>query len=52
MDRLQERVDAGDRVAFTHLNNTNPALFEDSPEAADVRRRGFEIATEGQRIPL
>jgi pyrroloquinoline quinone biosynthesis protein B len=26
MDRLQGRVDAGDRVVFTHLNNTNPAL--------------------------
>lgn len=52
MDLLQDRVDAGDRVVFTHLNNTNPAIFEDSPEAAEVRRRGFEIATEGQRIPL
>jgi pyrroloquinoline quinone biosynthesis protein B len=52
MDRLQARVDAGDRVVFTHLNNTNPAIFEDSPEAAEVRRRGFEIATEGLRIPL
>ena len=52
MDRLQGRVDAGDRVVFTHLNNTNPAIFEDSPEAAEVRRRGFEIATEGQRFPL
>ena len=52
MDRLQGRVDAGDRVVFTHLNNTNPALFEDSREAAEVLRRGFEIATEGQRIPL
>ncbi len=52
MDRLQARVDAGARVVFTHLNNTNPALFEDSPEAAEIRRRGFEIATEGQRIPL
>ena len=47
MDRLQDRVDAGDRVVFTHLNNTNPALFEDSREAAEVRRRGFEIAGEG-----
>jgi pyrroloquinoline quinone biosynthesis protein B len=52
MDRLQARVDAGDRVVFTHLNNTNPALFEDSAEAAEVGRRGFEIATEGQRIAL
>jgi len=52
MDLLQARVDAGDRVLFTHLNNTNPALFEDSAEAAEIRRRGFEVATEGLRIPL
>jgi pyrroloquinoline quinone biosynthesis protein B len=52
MDRLQANVDAGDRVIFTHLNNTNPAIFEDSAEAAEVLRRGFEIATEGLRIPL
>ena len=52
MDRLQGRADAGDRVLFTHLNNTNPAIFEDSREAGEVRRRGFEIATEGQRISL
>ena len=52
MDLLQSHVDAGSRVLFIHLNNTNPALFEDSPEAAEVRRRGFEIATEGQRLPL
>ena len=52
MDVLQERVEAGDRVIFTHINNTNPAIFEDSPEAAEVRSRGFEIATEGLRIPL
>ena len=52
MDRLQGRVDRGARVVFTHLNNTNPALFEDSAEAAEIRRRGFEVATEGMRIPL
>ena len=52
MDRLQASVDGGSRVLFTHLNNTNPALFEDSMEASQIRGRGFEIATEGQRIPL
>ena len=52
MDRLQSRVDAGSRVIFTHVNNTNPAIFEDSAEAGEVRRRGFEVATEGQRITL
>jgi pyrroloquinoline quinone biosynthesis protein B len=52
MDLLQGRVDAGDRIVFTHINNTNPAIFEDSVEAAEVSRRGFEIATEGLRIPM
>ncbi len=53
MDRLQPVVDAGEgRVVFTHLNNSNPALDEGGPEQAEVRRRGFEIAREGLRIPL
>jgi pyrroloquinoline quinone biosynthesis protein B len=52
MDRLQARVHQGARVIFIHLNNTNPALFEDRPEAIEIRRRGFEVATEGQRLPL
>lgn len=53
MDLLQPVVDAGaGRVVFTHLNNSNPALDEGGPEQAEVRRRGFEIAREGQRIPL
>ena len=52
MDRLQSRVAAGARVIFTHVNNTNPAIFEGSAEAREVHRRGFEIATEGQRIAV
>ena len=52
MDRLQAQVEAGSRVVFTHLNNTNPAIFEDSEEAREVASRGFEIATEGMRIGL
>jgi len=52
MDVLEATVARGSRVVFTHLNNTNPAIFEDSSEAAEVRRRGFEVATEGQRFPL
>ena len=51
MDRLHKRAEGGDRVIVTHLNNMNPALFEGSEEAAKVKRRGFEIATEGLRIP-
>lgn len=53
MDRLQEVADAGrTRIVFTHLNNSNPALDEGGPQEAEIRRRGFEIAREGMRIPL
>lgn len=53
MDLLQEVVDRrASRVLLTHLNNSNPALREDGPEAAEVARRGFEIAREGMRFAL
>jgi pyrroloquinoline quinone biosynthesis protein B len=52
MDRLQARVDGGLRVVFTHLNHTNPAVDPDSAAARSVRARGFEIARDGDRIPL
>lgn len=53
MDRLQDVVDAdAARVILTHLNNSNPALDEAGPQAAEVLRRGFEIAREGMRLAL
>ena len=53
MDRLQSRVDAGAlRVLFTHLNHTNPSLDPESPAAAEIHRRGFAVARDGQEIPL
>jgi pyrroloquinoline quinone biosynthesis protein B len=53
MALLQDVVGAGDaRVILTHLNNSNPALDPDGPQAAEVVRRGFEIALEGVRIGL
>ncbi len=53
MDRLQGLVDAGKlKVIFTHLNHTNPALDDDSPERQTVVKRGFSVAREGQEIPL
>jgi pyrroloquinoline quinone biosynthesis protein B len=51
MTLLEPAVRAGARVLFTHLNNTNPALY-DGREAAEVRRRGFELARQGMRITL
>ena len=53
MDRLQAVVDSGAaQVVFTHLNNSNPALDEDGPEQAEIVRRGFATAREGDRFPL
>jgi pyrroloquinoline quinone biosynthesis protein B len=53
MDLLQDVADRrGTRIVLTHLNNSNPALLEDGPQAAEVARRGFEIAREGMSFAL
>lgn len=53
MDLLQPLVDAGRvRVIFTHLNHSNPAVDPASAAAAEIRRRGFEVAGDGLRVPL
>jgi hypothetical protein len=39
-------------VIFTHLNNSNPAIDPDSPQAAAVREAGFGIAREGMGLAL
>jgi pyrroloquinoline quinone biosynthesis protein B len=40
------------RRVFIHINNTNPMLFPDSPEAAEVRAAGVEIAHDGMELTL
>jgi len=40
------------RVLFTHLNHSNPALEAESPEHRAIERAGFEVAEDGQEIPL
>lgn len=40
------------RRVYIHINNSNPALFEDSPERAAVERAGWELACDGQEIEL
>jgi pyrroloquinoline quinone biosynthesis protein B len=52
MDRLAPLVAAGLRVYFTHLNHSNPALAPDSPERAEIERRGFAVLADGERIAL
>ena len=40
------------RILFTHLNHSNPLVDPDSPQAQLVRESGFEIARDGDIIPL
>jgi pyrroloquinoline quinone biosynthesis protein B len=37
---------------FIHINNTNPILCEDSPQAAAVREAGWDIASDGMEWQL
>ncbi|HEX4268206.1 MAG TPA: pyrroloquinoline quinone biosynthesis protein PqqB [Steroidobacteraceae bacterium] len=40
------------RKILIHVNNTNPILDEDSPERAELGRRGIEVARDGMEIEL
>jgi len=40
------------RRILTHLNNTNPALLDDSPERAHLTAQGWEVAWDGMEIRL
>jgi len=37
---------------YTHINNTNPMLLEDSPERREVERRGLAVGADGMRFTL
>lgn len=39
------------KVKFIHFNHTNPLIFE-GPERNQVKKLGFGVATEGERIEL
>jgi pyrroloquinoline quinone biosynthesis protein B len=40
------------RKVLIHVNNTNPILDQDSEQAAEVTRRGVEVAWDGMEIEL
>nr|WP_314076360.1 pyrroloquinoline quinone biosynthesis protein PqqB [uncultured Roseococcus sp.] len=40
------------RRIYVHLNNTNPALLDDSPERAHLAAKGWEVAEDGMEIAL
>jgi pyrroloquinoline quinone biosynthesis protein B len=42
----------GPRKVLVHINNTNPILFEDSPERETVLRAGVEVAYDGLEVQL
>lgn len=48
LDRLPEAT----RKILIHVNNTNPILDEDSPERAELGRRGVEVAWDGMEIEI
>lgn len=51
--RFGEEVRAGRlEVVFTHLNHSNPALDEDSPERRALEDAGFRVLREGEEIEL
>ena len=37
---------------YTHINNTNPMLLEDSPERARVEEAGLRVGADGMRFTL
>ena len=43
---------AGARKIYTHINNTNPILNEQSPQHRAVRDAGWEIAWDGLEIAI
>lgn len=49
--RLQSLEATARRVVFTHLNHTNPLLWDVEVQAA-VRDKGFSIARDGMQFPL
>ncbi|MGH6661334.1 MAG: pyrroloquinoline quinone biosynthesis protein PqqB [Rhodospirillales bacterium] len=40
------------RRVFIHVNNTNPALLEDTPERRQIADAGWEVAWDGMEIEL
>ena len=46
------RLPPSTRKVLIHINNTNPILDEDSPQRAELARRGVEVASDGMEIVL
>ena len=53
-DGSLERLAAlpGRQKVYTHINNTNPMLIEDSPQRLLVQRLGLQVGADGMRFTL
>ncbi len=40
------------KKVYTHINNTNPILLEDSPERAIVERAGLTVGADGMTFTV
>ena len=47
-----DRLPSSTRKTLIHINNTNPILDENSPERAELREHGIEVAHDGMEIVL
>ena len=47
-----DQLPAKTRKILIHINNTNPILNEQSPERAELTRRGIEVGVDGMDIHL
>jgi len=47
-----DKLPGSTRKVLIHVNNTNPILDEDSLQAAELARRGVEVAWDGMEIEL
>ena len=47
-----DRLPSTTRKILIHINNTNPILDQSSAQAAEVRRRGIEVAWDGMEVLL
>jgi pyrroloquinoline quinone biosynthesis protein B len=43
---------AGRKLVYTHINNSNPVLVEDSAERAEVERQGLVVGADGMYFSL
>ena len=47
-----ESIATKNKVLFIHFNHTNPALQENSSERKEIKKLGFQFATQGQNYEL